>query len=128
TSGLVRIRFGGRAPFEMHHLSLRQAGKGFVVHFTQPLAGTPSPRDFHVRPWHYRYSRDYGSPKIDEQEGAVEKAEVALDRRSVTLTMPVQAYPGGMVYYLQADNLRAAGGEALGHREAWYTVQRIDPE
>jgi hypothetical protein len=126
TSGLVRVRFGGRTPFEMRHLSLRPAGKGFVVHLTRPLEGTPTPRDFHVRRWHYRYSRDYGSPKIDEQEVAVEKAEVAPDRRSVTLTLPVQAYPGGMVYYLQADNLRAADGETLGHREAWYTVQRID--
>jgi hypothetical protein len=33
-----------------------------------------------------------------------------------------------MVYFLQAENLRAADGEALAHREAWYTVQRIDPE
>jgi cytochrome c553 len=129
TSGLVRIRFGGRVPFEMHHLSLRKGGKGFVVHLTQPLAdGAPSPRDFRVRRWHYRYSKDYGSPKFEEREVAVEKVEVAPDRRTLTLTLPVQAHPGGMVYYLQADNLRSSDGEALVHREAWYTVQRVDPE
>ncbi len=127
-SGLVRVRFGGRTPFEMHHLSLRPAGKGFVVHLTQPLAAIPSPRDFHVRRWHYRYSRDYGSPKIDEKEVAIEKVEIAADRRSLTLTLPVESYPGGIVYYLQADNLRSSDGEALAHREAWYTVQRIDPD
>ncbi len=129
TSGLVRIRFGGRVPFEMHHLSIRKGGKGFVVHFTQPLAeGALSPRDFHVRRWHYRYSRDYGSPKFDEQEVAVEKVETAPDGRSLILTLPVQTHPGGMVYSLQAENLRSSGGEALAHREAWYTVQRIDGE
>ncbi len=54
--------------------------------------------------------------------------EIAADRRSLTLTLPVESYPGGIVYYLQADNLRSSDGEALAHREAWYTVQRIDPD
>jgi hypothetical protein len=104
-------------------------GKGFVLHLTQPLAaGALSPRDFHVRRWHYRYSKDYGSPKFDEQEVAVEKVEAAPDRRSLILTLPVQTHPGGMVYYLQADNRRSSDGEALAHREAWYTGQRIDVE
>jgi hypothetical protein len=129
TSGLVRIRFGGKMPMEMHHLSLCPGGKGFVVHFTKPLAARdPTPADFHVRRWHYRYSRDYGSPKIDEKDAAVEKVQVSADRRSVKLSLPVEKYPGGMVYYLQAENLKAADGEPLAHREAWYTVQRIDPE
>jgi hypothetical protein len=128
TSGVVRVRFGGKVPMEMHHVALRKGGKGFVVHFTKPLPGAVPAHDFRVRRWHYRYSREYGSPKFDEREVAVERAEVSADRRAVTLTLPVESHPGGMVYHLSADGLRAEDSEPLAHREAWYTVQRIEPE
>jgi hypothetical protein len=130
TSGLVRVRFGGQTPLEIHHISIRPGGKGVVVHFTRPLAADLSvtAADFQARRWHYRYSRDYGSPKMQEREVAITRAELAADRRSVTLSLPVESYPGGMVYYLRAGPLRADGGAVLAHREAWYTVQRVPPE
>jgi glucose/arabinose dehydrogenase len=127
TSGLVRIRFGGKTPLEIHHVAVRPGGKGFVLHFTKPLdAGLAvGPGDFHARSWHYRYSREYGSPKIDEHDVVVTAAEVSVDRRSVTLTLPVEAAPGGNVYYLHAGPLRSADGDTLSHPEAWYTLQRL---
>lgn len=129
TSGLLRIRFGGKTPMEMHHVALRPGGKGFIVHFTRPLDdGAVMPADIQVRRWHYRYSGDYGSPPIDEKAVIVTKSEVSADRKRITLTLPVETYPGGMVYHLLLPPLESADGESLAHREAWYTVQRIEPE
>jgi cytochrome c553 len=130
TSGLVCVRFGGQTPLEIHHIAIRPGGKGFVVHFTKPLAAdlAVTATDFQARRWHYRYSKDYGSPKMEEHEAAITGAELSADRRSVTLTLPVESYPGGMVYYLHAGPLRAGDGTVLAHREAWYTVQRVPPQ
>ncbi len=123
TSGLQRLSFGGRIPMEIHHVALRRDGSGFVVHFTKPLAADSDPRQsVHARRWHYLYSGNYGSPRVDEQEVPLTAVEVSDDRRSIKLTLPVESHPIGMVYYLDCGDLKAEDGEPLNHSEAWYTV------
>jgi hypothetical protein len=56
----------------------------------------------------------------------IEQAELSPDRQSIVLSLPVETYPIGMVYELNAGKLTADGcGEPLVHNEAWYTVHRI---
>ncbi|HEV3024381.1 MAG TPA: c-type cytochrome [Pirellulales bacterium] len=127
TSGLTRLRFGGKAPMAIHHVNIRAGGKGFVVHFTQPLAGDVElgPGAIRARRWNYVYSGNYGSPKENEADVPIERVEVSADRRSLVLTLDVESHPIGRVYNLNLGPLHSATGDKLEQSEAWYTVQRV---
>jgi hypothetical protein len=127
TDGLVRLRWGGRVPMEIHRVSMRRDGRGFSLHFTKPLAADAevSPRTIRVRRWYYPYGIRYGSPRYEEADVSVHRAEVSSDRTSVNLELPIKTYKNCMVYYFHAGKLRSAHGEPVEHPEAWYTVQRV---
>jgi len=127
TTGLTRLKFKGSAPLAMQTVNIRPGGQGFVIKFTKPLAAETklAAADFRVKRYHYLYTGNYGSPQADEANVPVQAAELSPDRTSITLTFPVETYPIGMVYEINAGKLMADGGEPLVHNEAWYTVQRI---
>ncbi len=127
TTGLTRLRFTGATPFAFQTMTIRPGGVGFVLRLTKPLAAdlVPQPADFRVKRYHFLYKGDYGSPQADEAAVPVESVELSADRTAITLSLPVETYPIGMVYELAASRLKSADGEALRHNEAWYTVHRI---
>ena len=126
SGGLMRICFGGKTPMDIHHVTIRSGGEGFVVHFTKPLAeGTDVAKIFRAWRWHYLYTGNYGSPDADKKDVPISKAEMSADRRSVTLTLPVETHPIGMTYYLSAGKVLAEDGDQLVNNEAWYTVNRV---
>ena len=108
-------------------MTIRPGGVGFVLTLTKPLAPQldPRPADFRMKRYHFLYKGDYGSPQADEKVVPVESVELSADRTEITLGLPVETYPIGMVYELAAGKLKSADGEALRHNEAWYTVHRI---
>ncbi len=127
TSGLTRVAFDGSVPLAMHSVKIRPRGEGFVIHFTQPLAKDTrlQSEQIRVKRYHYLYSGSYGSPRADEQAVPVAAAELSADRRSITLSLPVETYPIGMVYEINVGALTGEAGEALTHNEAWYTVHQV---
>jgi len=127
TSGLTRMAFDGNTPLAIHSIRIRPGGKGFVVLLTQPLAADMKLKtaNFRVMRYHYLYSGNYGSPKADQVTIPVQAADLSSDRRTITLTFPVETYPSGMVYEINVGELTAEGGEILQHNEASYTVQVI---
>jgi putative heme-binding domain-containing protein len=127
TTGLTRVAYSGKMPFAIHAVNIRPQAQGFVVKLTKPLAEDAElkPDQFRVQQYHYLYTGNYGSPKADEKNVSVEKVELSPDRSTITLTLPVESYPIGMVYQLNLGNLKAADGETLLHNEAWYTVHNI---
>ncbi len=127
TTGLTRVRFVGPPPLAIHSVHIRPGGKGFVIQFTKPLAaGTKlDPAAFRVKHYHYLYTGNYGSPNADTTNVPVAAAELSADRKSATLTFPVETYPIGMTYEINTGRLTADGGEELVHNDIWYTVNRI---
>lgn len=127
TTGLSRIRFNGTEPLAIQSMHIRARGEGFILQLTRPLAmGTKlNPEQFRFRRYHYLYTGNYGSPEADIQKVPVTAAELSADRRRITLKLPVETYPIGMVYEMRADELLGEGGEELKHNQAWYTVQRL---
>ena len=127
TTGLTRVRFVGPTPLAIHSVHIRPGGKGFVINFTKPLAaGTKlDPAAFRVKHYHYLYTGNYGSPNADTTNVPVAAAELSADRKSATLTFPVETYPVGMTYEINTGRLTAEGGEELVHNDIWYTVNRI---
>ncbi len=127
TTGLARLKWQGTTPLAIREVKIRPGGKGFVVHFTRPLAADTqvSPAQLRIRRYHYLYTGNYGSPEADVTVVPATAVELAPDRQSLVLSLPVETYPIGMVYEINAGKLAADDGETLLHNEAWYTVHRI---
>ena len=127
SSGLVRIQYQGQTPFAMHSMTIRPGGIGFQLHLTRPLASTDTPvaSQFRFRRYHYLYTGNYGSPEAEITEVPATAAELSLDRRTITLSLPLETHPIGMVYELTASGLRGDDGQELQQNQAWYTVHRI---
>lgn len=128
TSGLQRVRYTRQEPpFAIDRVQIRPQGKGFTVKFTKPL--TPEekldPAKIEVKKFHYLYTGNYGSPRADEAAVAVEAADVSDDRQELTLTLPVETYPIGMIYEVTLPDLKANAGDRLQQKSFWYTVNRI---
>lgn len=126
TTGLTRLAYNGQTPLALQAIHIRPKAQGFVVKLTKPLAENTQlkPEQIRVRRYHYLYTGNYGSPTADEKDVPVEQIELSGDRSEITLTLPVESYPIGMVYHLRFDNLKS-GDEGLVHNEAWYTVHQI---
>ena len=128
TTGLTRMTYTGKsAPMAMQSMNIRPEGKGFTVRFTKPLAAdsTPTAAQIKVKRYHYLYTGNYGSPQTGETAVPVESAELSADRTTLTLSLPVQTYPLGMVYEFNVGAITANDGDKLGQPEAWYTVYTI---
>ncbi|MCE9546829.1 MAG: discoidin domain-containing protein [Planctomycetia bacterium] len=128
SSGLIRMSYTAKSPpLALQAIHIRPRGQGFVVQLTKPLAVETKldPKTIHMKHFHFQYWRTYGSPHIDEKTVSVEAVEMSADRTKLTLTLPVEAWPTGMVYEMNLGQLTGADGEKLLHNEAWYTVQRI---
>ena len=127
STGLTRLKYDGKSPAALQAIHIRPRGVGFTVKLTQPLAedANLAPERFKVRRYHYLYTGNYGSPNADETNVPVEKVELNAERTELTLTLPVQTYPIGMVYALQFGDLKFASGARLAQNEAWYTVHQI---
>lgn len=127
TSGLTRMAFDGPTPLAIREINIRPRGAGFVIRLTRPLAAETqlNAKQFQVRRYHYVYSGRYGSPRTGEQSVPVQAAELSADRASITLSLPVETHPGGMVYQMQLGKLIDEEGAELLHNEAWYTVHRL---
>jgi hypothetical protein len=120
--GLQRIVWDGRTiPFELSRVEA--AAGGFVVHFTRPadLARAREPGRYRVKRWRYKHYPGYGSPKLDQEDVAVEQVTFADAGRTARLAMKLKP---GFVYELTAD-VEAADGSALANPTAWYTLHVV---
>lgn len=127
TSGLTRMAFEGPTPLAIHSVHIRPRGAGFVVQLTKPLAADAllAATQFRVKRYHYLYTGNYGSPQADEQIVPVKSVQLSPDRTAITLSLPVETYPIGMVYEINLGDLTGTEGDRLLHNEAWYTVNQI---
>ncbi len=127
TDGLVRLRYGGRVPMEIHRVSLRKDNHGFELHFTKPIHPSVkvTPRTVRARRWWYRYGIRYGSPRYEEIDVPIQLAQLSADRKSIRLMLPMKTYKNCIVYYFNVGKLKSADGDEVAHPEAWYTIQRL---
>jgi hypothetical protein len=123
---LERLVWTGKSPFEIHEM--RAKPDGFELTFTEPVDPTSAgdPASYRMTTYCYIYQSSYGSPEVDQTAPAVERVEVAADRRSVRLF--VSALQEGHVHELHADAVRSADGTALLHNEAYYTLNYVPHE
>lgn len=81
--GLQKLVPTGQFAFEM--LDIHPRKNGVLIEFTEPLAagdGT-DPEDYEIFQWRYLPTKEYGGPKVDEEQLIVRSVRLAPDRRSV---------------------------------------------
>ena len=74
-----------------------------------------------MKRWRYKHYPGYGSPKLDQEDVAVEQVTFADAGRTARLAMKLKP---GFVYELTAD-VEAADGSALANPTAWYTLHVV---
>lgn len=121
--GLQRVRWNGETPFAIQEM--RAQPDGFELVFTSEVdaASASQPASYALKSYTYLYSNAYGSPEIDVRPLAITSASVSTDRRRVRLK--VEGLRALYVHELRAEGVRSAGGTALAHPDAYYTLNRI---
>lgn len=123
--GLQRIVWSGRVPFEVQKMQLSEDGFRFC--FSEPLSAGAVlvPEAFGGQSYTYLYHSKYGSPEVEAEPLAFEAVELASDRRS--LTVKCGRLREGYVHEIFLPELLSDSGQKLGHRDAYYTLNRKVP-
>jgi len=121
--GLQKVTWDGETvPCEMHTMTLE--ADGFRVSFTQPMAAESVSKDaLEVSSWWYAYHRQYGSPKIDEQEVVVESVELAEDGLSAFIKFAPEKEK--LYFFEWKAKPKSTSGEPLGNARAYYTLVNL---
>ncbi len=124
-SGLERLAWTGRTPFEMKTVKVRP--DGFEIEFTLPVDREHA-RDldrYTGRSFTYKYHPVYGSPTILEDTLQIEGLIVSEDGRKVRLQ--VANLRPHFIHELRLDGIRAARDTSLAllHPAAYYTLHHI---
>jgi glucose/arabinose dehydrogenase len=120
---LDRLVWTGKTPFEVQ--AMRARPDGFELTFTEAVdakAATDS-ESYRIGTYTYIYQQQYGSPEVDATTPAITKIEIRPDQKTVRLYLDELAE--GHVHELHLDGLRSAGGDALLHPVAYYTLNYI---
>lgn len=120
---LQRLDFTGEVPFEIQRVTI--APEGFRVRFTRPAdrASASDPGSYVLGTFTHRYHAGYGGPEVERTTPAVTSVELSEDGREAVLTL--DELRRGHVHELDLGAVRAADGESLVHRHAYYTVNEV---
>lgn len=120
SSGVARVRWSGKTPFEMRSVHLLQ--DGFDVAFTKPLADRAAPA-IDAQMYHYDWWWEYGCPEQGNEKLEVSGAEVSEDR--LHLRLKFANLRAGEIARVVLPSLKSADGEALLHDEFDYTINQL---
>lgn len=124
--GLQRVRYTGRAPFEILHYRLLH--DGFLLEFTEPVdPASVKEGAVSLQSYTYNYWSTYGSPEVDRRGVPIQGIETGEDRRSVRLRVLPEHLVPGRVYHLSAPGIRSETGSPLLHPEGYYTLNKLVP-
>ncbi len=122
--GLQRLMWTGQVPFEIQEMKVRP--DGFELVYTLEVGEEAlQAAAYRMTSYTYEYHPDYGSDEKDTAEVKITSVE-RTGANSVRLHVEkLRTGPMGYVHELHASGVKAAGGEALLHDVAYYTIQRV---
>src|SRR5262249_20881006 len=120
---IERLVWTGKTPFEIHEM--RAKPDGFELTFTRQVDPVTAgrPESYGLRTFTYLYRAGYGSPEVDHTRAAITRVKLGKDGKSVRLY--VRGLQEGHIHDLTANGVRSAGGSALLHPQAYYTLNSI---
>lgn len=120
--GLTRVRGNGLGSvFTVRSVKLEKAGdhQALRIAFSQPV--TDGLEGVKMNRFSYKYQEEYGSPKIDEAEVALDKPVLSADGREVVLGFDAKQ---GSIHHLVLSSLKN-GGESLEGAELYYQASEL---
>ena len=122
--GLQRLEYNGKTAFEM--LSVSARSNGVEITFTEPLAENQgyTADEYDVQQWWYLPTKDYGGPKLDEENLRIQSVNISDDRKKVFLELDGMK-EGHVVYIRLPFDWISESGQSIWTTEAWYTMNKI---
>ena len=122
-SGVARVRWNGKLPFDIEHVHLVQ--DGFELSLTEPLAAswTPDQASVQATQYHYDWWWEYGSPERGTRMLSGASLTPSADRKKLTVHFTDLA--AGEVAKVKIGGLVSASGQALLHDEFAYTINQL---
>lgn len=122
-SGLERLVWTGKLPFEMKNVTAK--ADGFEIAFTKPV-DRESAEDldsYTGRSFVYKYHPVYGSPTINDEALKIKGVKVSEDGMKVRVVVenPRQYY----IHQLNVTGITSEEGEKVLHPAAYYTLNNI---
>lgn len=116
--GLQKVVWDGTLPFELHNIKLTK--QGFKLNFTKPVdVDSAVLTSFTAKQWHYNYSQDYGSPKVDEKAIPIKSVKISANKKEVEVILPLTA---DKVVHISFDGIRDASGKKPSTTQVYYTL------
>ena len=122
SSGVARVRWTGKTPFEMKSVHLLQ--DGFDVEFTKPVnvvaAAMPA---IDAQQYHYDWWWEYGCPERGNEK--LEPASSAVSADGLHLLLHFKNLRAGEIARVVLPAVRSKDGEPLLHDEFDYTINQL---
>ncbi len=122
--GVQRLKYNNTPTFEM--LAVRAKSNGVEIEFTEPLSVADGwdKNDYRVDQWMYLPTKDYGGPKLNEENLKIVSANVSDDRKKVFLEL--DGMKEDRVVHVQLKNhFISEKNNELWSTEGWYTMNSI---
>ena len=122
--GIERVTWTGQTPFEVKEIKAQP--DGFLLTFTQPVDRTTAENlaSYSLAGFTYNYHNAYGAAPVNRMSCPIQKIVVAPDGLSVRLA--AQCLREGFIHEVKTSGVRAAaGGSAVLHPVAYYTLNRL---
>jgi hypothetical protein len=121
--GLSKIHWTGKIPLDIMAMSLTK--EGFDLTFTLPVdtKWTPDLSIFTLRRYKYKYHKEYGSPKIENEAVTIEKITLSPDRK--TISLKISELKELFIYDLKIGHLQTSSGQQLMNKSVFYTLNRL---
>jgi glucose/arabinose dehydrogenase len=128
-SGIQKISYTGKAPMEVHTMSLTSSG--FDLTFTQQLDKTSASdtAKYKMRRYRYEYKKkdiNEGideAPQVDVKEIQLRGINVSNDGKRVSLSL--SDLQPGFIYELSLGEIKSSDGQMLQNRLICYTLNRL---
>jgi hypothetical protein len=120
---LERVEWSGKMPFEINRVTI--APNGFQISFTkpvEPVTGTAK-TSYVISSFTHPYHAGYGGPEVDKQTLQIQSVALADDGLSANVAL--ENLEPGFVYEFDLAAVRSRDGDALLHRNAYYTVNEV---
>ena len=123
-SGLQRLMWTGRTPFEMK--TVKSMPDGFEIEFTLPVdrKSAEDLASYVGRSYIYKYHPVYGSPTVNEEKLSIKGVKVSEDNKKVRIVIDnLRQY---YLHEITSFGVRSqAGNLPLLHQTAHYTLNNI---
>lgn len=120
---LERLKWTGKMPFEIKCINIEP--HGFKITFTKPVTAATGndPASYKMSTFTHIYHQSYGGPEVDQTTPIIKSAQLSPDGLVAHITLDKLII--GHVHEFHLDALRDTDGEALLHKDAYYTVNAV---